>query len=47
MLAFKFREEGMMRLVHLAAEKAAFSTLFAWAPQLKVVMPRILNVQFA
>jgi hypothetical protein len=37
----------MVGLVHLAAEKAEFSTLFAWAPQLKVVMPRILNIQFA
>jgi hypothetical protein len=37
----------MVRIVHLAAEKAALRTLFAWAPQLKVVVPRILNVQFA
>jgi hypothetical protein len=35
------------RLIHLAAEKAAFSTFFAWASQLKVVMPRVLNFQFA
>jgi hypothetical protein len=34
-------------LVHLTAEKAAFGTLFAWTPQLKVVMPRVLNIQFA
>ncbi len=37
----------MIGLVHLAAEKAAFSTLFARAPQLKVIMPRVLNIQFA
>jgi hypothetical protein len=37
----------MVELVYLAAEKAAFSTLFARAPHLKVVLPRVLNIQFA
>jgi hypothetical protein len=37
----------MVGLVYLAAEKASISTLFARAPQLKVVMPRVLNIQFA
>jgi hypothetical protein len=37
----------MVGFVYLAAEKAAISTLFARAPQLKVVMPRVLDIQFA
>jgi hypothetical protein len=34
-------------VVHLATEKATFRTFFAWAPQLKVVVPRVLDVQCA
>lgn len=37
----------MVELVYLAAEKAAVSTLFARAPQLKVVMSRVLDIEFA
>jgi hypothetical protein len=37
----------MADVAHLATRKATFRTLFAWVPQLKVVMPRVLNVQFA
>jgi hypothetical protein len=38
---------GETRLVYLAAKQAAVSTFLAWAPQFKVVVLGVLNIQFA
>jgi hypothetical protein len=47
MSAIKFGMKNVVGLVYLAPEKAAFSTLLARTPQLKVVVPRVFNIQLA
>jgi hypothetical protein len=42
-----FAHVAEAEFAYLTTEKAALGALFAGAPQLKVIMPRVFDIQFA